>query len=64
MSPVRELKESLARIAEVMAARDQVVEAAKIVAKAARVRSKRRYTNVDRYLQQSVDALEALEKKV
>lgn len=47
----------------VMAAEKQVLEAAKAVAKAARVRGKRHYTNVDRYLQQSVDALEALEKR-
>jgi len=63
VSPERELKESLAHIAMVMAARDRVVGAARVVAKSARSRRKRRYTQVDLGLQRAIDELEALEKK-
>jgi hypothetical protein len=63
MSPVKELKESLAHIAKVMEARDKVIAAAKKVTETSE-RSRRIYwTQGDRALQQAVNELKELEKK-
>lgn len=63
MSVAKQLRESFEHIAAVEAARCKVVEAAKAVARSARRSRRIHWTNVDRDLQLSVDALQALENK-